>query len=81
MQPTRWHRYPRTLQGAWQAIDDIRDRIDGMAIADEVAERVKGEIESHHMISLTPFAKVVAAIFAAAPIVDVVVQIVRVTHH
>ena len=28
-----WHRYPRDLEGAWNAINDLRDRVEALELA------------------------------------------------
>lgn len=53
----RWQRYPRDLEGAWHAIDDLREAIDDMQIADEVAEKVRAEIRKEHSLTLTTLQK------------------------
>jgi hypothetical protein len=55
-----WSSERRDLAGAWRAIDELRRAVDEMRIADEVAERVKVEIEEHRMIGLTFVTKVAA---------------------
>jgi len=34
----RWPRRPRTLDGAWDAIQDLREEIDGMLSAEMIAD-------------------------------------------
>jgi hypothetical protein len=59
-----WTGDRRDLAGAWKAIDELRRAVDEMRIADEVAERVKVEIEEHRMIGLTFVTKVAAVAVA-----------------
>jgi hypothetical protein len=59
--PKRWPHRAHNLEGLWLAIEDIRACIDEMQIADEVAQRVRAEIESHRMIGFTLAQKVAGA--------------------
>ena len=80
MPPQKWQRQPHTLAGAWLAIEEIRERIDGMQLADEVAERVKAEIEGHRMYGFTILQKVGGAVLAGVAFADFLLSILHVTH-
>jgi hypothetical protein len=35
-----WPRYPRNAEGVWHAIEDLRDAVDSLRQADQIAEQV-----------------------------------------
>ena len=53
----RWKRYPRDVQGAWHAIDDLRETVDAMAVADEIAEKVKVALKDERNVHFTLWQK------------------------
>ena len=75
MSPQPWPRRPHTLQGAWEAIEDLRDRYDDMQVADEVAAAVRLEIERHHMFGFTVVQKAAGATLGLVVLVASALQI------
>lgn len=81
MAPIRWTRYPRDVDGAWRAIDDLRERIDGMQIADEVAARVEKALKRQRQFELSFLQKAGAVIICLLTMADLAVQILRGASH
>jgi hypothetical protein len=75
MPERRWPRHPRTVQGAWFAIEDIREAIDDMAVADEVAERVDRALSHRRTVRLTLTQKVLATLVAAITAADLIYRL------
>jgi hypothetical protein len=59
--PDAWKTYPRTLGGVWLALEEIRERIDAMQTADEVAQKVAETLKARRMLGLTTAQKAVAS--------------------
>lgn len=44
--PPTWHRYDRDIDGAWHAIDDLRDELEAIMIERRIFYRMVGVIVS-----------------------------------
>jgi hypothetical protein len=79
--PHRWTPQTRDVRGAWLAIDELREQIDGMRMADEVAERVKTEIEAHRMVGFTLVQKILGGLLGGLTAADLVLNILHASSH
>lgn len=80
MSPHRWKRYDRSRpDSVWLAIEDIRECIDEMQTADEIAEAVAEAVKHEKAFTLTVVQKVAVAlttsIVAAGAVVDIATRI------
>lgn len=61
----RWVRYtPRDTRNAWFAIEDIREAIDQLVTADEVAAKVSERLKHDRVMVLGLGGKVIGAVVA-----------------
>lgn len=74
---TPWRRYPRDLEGAWHAIDDLRAELDRMDRADEIAEKVTQQMKRDTALGLSILQKSLVAGVAVVSLAGSVAAIVR----
>jgi hypothetical protein len=55
-----WPAYRRNLEGAWKAIDHLRDQIDRLDRADEIAEKVSEALHRERFLTYTVLQKTIA---------------------
>lgn len=73
----RWTHPRRDTQGSWVAIDEIRACIDDMQIADEVAEKVKLELDRRGQLHLTWIQKAGALALALLTSADLIQNLIK----
>lgn len=63
----RWPRYDRTKPGnVWCAIEDLREAVDELVTADEVAAAVTERLKKEHAMVIGLGGKIVGAVIALA---------------
>lgn len=72
-----WPRYSRTLEGAWYAIEDLREQLDRMDRADEIAERVTAQMKRDTALGLTILQKALVAGVAMVSLAGSIAAIVK----
>ena len=71
-----WQRYPRNLEGAWHAIDDLRDAVDELTKADEIAQAVTEALAKHKSLLFSRTEKILGLVFALILTVGTIVSAV-----
>lgn len=72
-QHRRWRRYDRSKPAnAWHAIDDLREAVDSLFTADEIAVAVTEKLRNERLVTLTVFQKTLGGLSAAAIIATAV---------
>ena len=69
----RWPRYDRAApDSVWRAIEDIRDAVDAMTTADEIAAEVAKRVRKERTLVLSGFQRLAALLVAGAAVTTAV---------
>lgn len=55
-----WTRYPRSPDGVWHAIEDLRDAVDALRQADQIAEEVTTALVANRRRFFTTWERLLA---------------------